>query len=222
MWALTLALLLAAEPSKLKDAPEPEEPKSYGITPVQGDLSVNFGIADRNPLAGAFFIGGALGWTNEGRPALFGALGVELTYTAFASPYRISLGAQVRVGLAWAKRRGYSTTAVPDLLVFLRLTPFGGGVSSSGTNAMGMLVTSTSTYFGLRAGIGLTTLWPARTYFDNFPFFDVGGFPGELLKVLTTIVLFPLVLLNHGEIAFEYVLSPAPLTAVVFRVGAGF
>lgn len=219
---LLLFVLLAAEPSKLRDDPPPPPPEELPLTPLQADLSVSFGIADKNPLAGALYVGGALGWAHEHRPAFFAGLGFELTYTAFADPYRISLGGQLRLGVAWARRHGRQSTALPDLLLFVRLTGFGGGNTGTTTNALGMTVMSSTTYFGVRAGLGLTSLWPARQFIEHDPLFDVDGLGGDVLRVLTTILLFPLALINHAEIAYELVLSPSPLNAVIFRVGAGF
>jgi hypothetical protein len=227
---LTFALvLLAAEPSKLSDPPEPApppppaEPRSFPITPVQGDLSASFGIGDpRGPYSGALYLGGALGWTTGDGPDLFFGGGVELVYATSDDPYRISLGGQLRGGLAWARQRGYDRVAIPDLLVFLRLTAFGAGSSTRVTNPMGVSTISSSTFFGFRAGVGVTALWPARTFIDNFPLVDVDGLAGEVLKVVTTLVLFPILLLNHAEVAFEYAFSPRPVTAVLLRVGTGF
>lgn len=225
---LPLALvLLSAEPTKLSDPPlpepEPEPPRSFPITPVQGDLSASFGVGDpRGPFSGALYLGGALGWTTGDGPHLFFGGGVELVYTASDDPYRISLGGQLRGGLVWARQRGYDTVAIPDLLLFLRLTPFGGGSSSRSTTPTGMVVTSSTTFFGIRAGVGVTALWPARAFIDNFPLFDVDGIAGEALKVITTLVVFPILLLNHAEVAFEYAMSPRPLTALLLRVGTGF
>jgi len=210
---VVLAVLAAAEP------PEPPE---VPITPVQLDLSVSFGIADRNPLAGALYVGGALGRTNGPGPRMFGGGGVELTYTAFSDPYRMSMGLQLRGGLVWARPGANPSNAIPDLLVFLRVTPFGGGVTSPVTNAMGMTMQVARAFFGVRAGIGVTALYPLRHLFDHFPLFELPGPGGQLLEVLSALVLFPLAALNHGEIAFEYAMSPLPLTAVIFRVGAGF
>jgi hypothetical protein len=210
---LLLALALCAAP--------PEEPKELPITPVQGDVSVNFGFADRNPLAGAIYLGGALGWTSGSYAAFFGGAGLELTHTAFSDPYRISMGLQLRAGLVWARPGNRATSAIPDLLVFARLTPFGAGIATQTPGPMGATTVSRN-YFGVRAGLGLTGLWPAREAFDRFPFFDVEGFWGELLKVLSVVLVFPLLIVNHAEVAFEWVMSPAPLTALVFRVGAGF
>ena len=229
---LALALVvLAAEPSKLSDPPPPpraepappEEPRSFPITPVQGDLSASFGLGDgRGPYSGALYLGGALGWTTGDGPHLFFGAGVELVYTTSDDPYRISLGGQLRGGLAWARQRGYNTVAIPDLQLFVRVTPFGAGSSSRTTTPTGMVTTSSSTFFGVRAGFGVTALWPARTFVDNFPLVDVDGLAGEALKVISTLVLFPILLLNHAEVAFEYAFSPKPVTAVLLRVGTGF
>lgn len=224
---LSLALVvLAVEPSKLSDPPEPpqpEEPRSFPITPVQGDLSASLGIGDpRGPFSGALYFGGALGWTRGDGPDFFFGAGVELVYATSDDPYRISLGGQLRCGLAWARQSGYQSVAIPELLLFLRVTPFGAGSSSRFTNPMGMVTTSSTTFFGVRAGIGVTALWPARMFIDNFPLFDVDGLAGEALKVITTLVLFPILLLNHAEVAFEYAMSPKPVTAVLLRVGTGF
>lgn len=224
---LTLALaFLAAEPSKLSDPPEPpppEEPKTFPITPVQGDLSASFGLIDpRGPFSGALYLGGALGFTSGDGPNVFFGGGVELVYTTGDDPYRISLGGQLRGGLVWARQRGYDRVAIPDLLLFVRVTPFGGGSASRMTGPTGMVTTSSTTFFGVRAGFGVTALWPARTFIDNFPLVDVDGLAGEVLKVVTTLVLFPILLLNHAEVAFEYAFSAQPVTAVLLRVGTGF
>ncbi len=212
MTLLALALLAAAEPA----------PVEVPITPVQGDVAVSFGIADRNPLAGALYVGGALGWLGASGPSVFGGLGVELTYTAFADPYQMSMGLQLRGGLVWARPGANAANAIPDVFVFVRVTPFGGGVSTPVTNAMGMTSQVARAFFGVRAGVGVTALWPVRELYDHFPLFDLNGAGGQLLEVLSAIVLFPLAVLNHGEVMFEYAMSPLPLTAVIFRVGAGF
>lgn len=208
-------------PRPLPDAGTPEPP-SHALTPLQGDLSVSFGLTDRRLLAGALFIGATLGWANDGYPALFGAVGPELTYTAQPDPYRISLGAQLRFGLAWARHQGFDRTTIPDLLVYLRVTAFGAGVVTQMTTPMGMSTSVSRSFFGVRAGLGLTSLWPARQYVEHFPLFDVDGPLGEVLKVLTTLIILPFTLLNHAEVAFEYAMSPSPLTALLFRVGTGF
>ncbi|MBL8954147.1 MAG: hypothetical protein JNK82_25445 [Myxococcaceae bacterium] len=213
---LVALLLLVAAP------PEPAEPPAPAITPVQGDVSVSFGIADRDPLAGALYLGGALGWAGLSGPAMFGGGGVELTYTAFADPYRMSLGVQLRGGLVWARPGANPANAIPDLLVYVRVTPFGGGVTGPVTNAAGTTTMVSRAFFGVRAGLGVTALWPVRELYDHFPLFEVEGVGGQVLEVLSALVLFPLAVLNHGEVAFEYVAAQAPLTAVIFRVGAGF
>jgi hypothetical protein len=212
--ALLLALLCSEE----------EEPPRHRITPIQGDLSVAFGPAtdDRSLTAGALYVGGALGWANDGKPSLFGGFGFEVTYTAAADPYRMSMGGQLRVGLAWAKHRGFTSDVSPDLLVYLRVTPFGGGLVATGTTPAGTPTSVSRVMFGVRAGVGLTALWGARLFFDHFPFFDVGGFGGDLLKVLSALLLFPIAMLNHAEVALEYAMSPQPLLGLMIRLGAGF
>lgn len=195
----------------------------HPITPIQGDLSASYAVGDRrNLLGGYLYVGGAAGWTDSESPCFFFGGGAELGYAAGEDPYRISLGAQLRAGIAFAKQRGFNTVAIPDLIVFARVTPFGAGYATRFTNPMGMTTTSSVTFFGVRAGIGMTALWGARMFLDNFPFFDAEGFAGEAARVLTALVLFPLALVNHAEVLFEYAAAPREVTAVVFRLGAGF
>ena len=219
--ALALSTAAASPPAEPVD---PDEGREFPIAPLQADLSVSFGSPDpRGPLAGALYVGAALGWVTNGRsPSFFSGAGLEIVYCTADDPYRMAVGAQLRAGLAWAQQRGFNTVAIPDLLVFLRLSLFGAGYVTRVTTPGGMMFSSSNNFFGVRAGLGLTALWLPRMFFEHFPLFDVDGPWGEVLKVLNTLLLFPLTLVNHGEVAFELALAPRALTTVVFRVGTGF
>lgn len=205
---LALSLLLAAD---------------QRVLPVQADLSAVAGLGERSAAGVALYVGVAAGPARPPWGTPFGGLGFEYVQQLGRVPFRASYGLQLRAGYAWSPE-GNQPSLMPDVLVYVRLTPFVGSKVGFGDGQVGPGLQPESGpdgVFGFRAGIGLTSPWWTATFLFHRPFAGERGFLGDALNVFTTLLLIPVALLNHVELVAELVGLAGESTFTV-RFGTGF
>jgi hypothetical protein len=196
------------------------------FVPVQADVTAVSSFGPEKTDTVALFIGVAYGRSEPPWGTPFGALGLELTYSATPHPYRLSLGTQLRYGFAWGADRGMPEV-LPDFFWFVRVTPFFGASGGYGELKEKEIATeapsASEVYGGARFGVGITsTLW-SRAFLSEQPFAEERGAYGDTMRVLSTLLLLPIALFNHAELTFELVAGPSKVQGSLgFRVGAGF
>lgn len=199
---------------------EPEAPgPARRFMPLQADLSGVGAFGARSAAGVALYVGAAIGRARPPWGTPFGGLGFEVVYQLTPDPYRISYGLQLRAGYAWgAPAEGGDVH--PDVMLYARVTPFYSTTALTLPNDVS--ADSALNSFGLRGGVGVTV--PGWTRFLLFGGLlpQTGGFGGETLRVLGTILLAPFAIVNHAELTVEVLTAAPALWSFTFRVGAGF
>lgn len=193
------------------------------VMPFQADLSAVAGLGERSAAGLALYVGAALGPVRPPWGTPFGGVGFEFVQQLGRVPFRASYGVQFRGGYAWGAA-GNQAELMPDVYLYVRLTPFVGSSVGFGDGqiAPGLQAPpGPDGVFGFRAGIGVTSPWWTKTFLFQRPFEGERGFFGEFLNVFTTLLLLPVALLNHVELVAELVGLAGESTLTV-RFGAGF
>lgn len=219
MLALVLAISLSQAPA---DAPAVREKR---VLPLQVDLGLVAGLANRAAAGFALYVGLATGPARPPWGTPFGGVGFEYVQQLGRVPFRASYGVQVRGGYAWSSDDELRDDLTPDVFVFGRVTPFvgtnvgfgDGQLPPDDSDAPG----PTTAVFGVRLGVGATVPWVTRQLLFQRPFADQKGFLGETLNVLSTLVLIPVALFNHVELVAE-LFGDQAYSTVTLRVGTGF
>lgn len=189
------------------------------LVPFQADVSGVGAFGARSAAGIALYVGAAVGVARSPWGTPFGGAGFELVYQLTPDPYRVSYGAQLRAGYAWGAA-SESLDVPPNLLVYGRLTPFFSTTAITFANEASAERALNS--FGLRAGLGVTVpAWTKLLLFGGvLP--EVYGFAGETMRVLASLLLAPLAILNHAELTLEVLAARQPLWTFTFRLGSGF
>ena len=222
----SVLITLLALPVPNVPVDEPDVLPERQLLLVQGDLSFVGNLGSQSMAGGALYVGLAYGKARPPAVLPFGGFGLEITYAAAPTPYRVSFGLQARGGFALISddtiegRQPKEGMIIPDLFVYARASLFAAGTATM-SPIPGMAPT-TSSFAGVRAGLGLTSTWWMRKFFGTGLFKEAGGFWNEALRVGVTVLLLPIVLLDHTEVMFEFADTRPILTTVTFRVGAGF
>ncbi len=193
------------------------------LLPFQADLSAVAGLGERSAAGLALYVGVAAGPARPPWGAPFGGLGFEFVQAAGFSPFRASYGLQLRAGYAWSRADSKADSLMPDVLVFVRVTPFIGSSTGVGDGQLppGFYGPMPDGVLGVRVGIGLTSPWWTSVFLFHRPFGDERGFLGEAMNVFTTLLLAPIGLLNHLELVGELVALTGGSTMTI-RFGCGF
>lgn len=193
------------------------------VLPVQADLSGVAGLGERSAAGFALYVGAAAGPARTtGMP--FGGLGFEFVHAAGFIPFRTSYGVQLRAGYAWTRADKRPTELMPDVMVFVRVTPFIGSNSGFGDGQLPpglQYARGPDGVLGLRLGVGVTAPWWTSTLLFHRPFAAEGGPFGDFVNVLTSLLLAPFALLDHLELVGELIDLPGAST-ITLRVGCGF
>lgn len=193
------------------------------VMPFQADLSAVAGLGERSAAGLALYVGTAVGPARPPWGTPFGGIGFEFVQQLERVPFRASYGVQLRGGYAWS-HEGNQPSLMPDVLVYVRLTPFVGSSVGFGDGQVGpglQVPSGPDGVFGFRAGLGITSPWWTGTLLFHRPFENERGFFGEFLNVFTTLVLLPIALLNHVEVVAELV-GRAGESTLTLRFGTGF
>jgi hypothetical protein len=190
------------------------------VVPFQADLSGVAGLGEQSRAALALYAGTAIGPVRPPWGTPFGGIGFEFVQQLGRVPFRASYGVQLRGGYAWS-HAGNQPTLMPDVFVYVRLTPFVGSNIGVGDGQIVGPVSGPDGVFGFRAGIGVTSPWWTSTFLFHRPFEAERGFLGEFLNVFTTLLLIPVALLNHVELVAEFVRLAGEST-LTLRFGTGF
>ncbi|MFT3706837.1 MAG: hypothetical protein QM817_04140 [Archangium sp.] len=214
-----LVLVVSAAPDALGNPP----PEEQHVLPVQANLSGVAGLGERSAAGFALYVGAAGGPARPwGMP--FGGLGFEFVHATGFTPFRTSYGAQFRAGWAWTREDKRARELMPDVMVFLRVTPFIGSNVGFGDGQLppGIVYPKgPDGLLGVRIGIAVTAPWWTSTLLFHRPFAAEKGRFGELVNVLTTLLLAPFALLNHVELVGELIDLPGAST-ITLRLGCGF
>ncbi len=200
-----------------------ETPTEQRVLPVQADLSAVAGLGERSAAGVAVYVGAAAGLARTwGNP--FAGLGFELVHAAGFTPFRASYGVQFRAGYAWTRKDLRPKELMPDVMVFLRVTPFIGsntGFGDLGLPAGVIYPRGPDGVRGVRVGLGLTAPWWTGTLLFHRLFADEKGGLGQFLNVAVTLLLAPFSLMNHLEVVGELV-GLKDASTVTVRLGCGF
>ncbi|MBL8912567.1 MAG: hypothetical protein JNM17_17875 [Archangium sp.] len=211
-------LTLASSPSGIEVPPAEQR-----VLPVQADLSGVAGLGERSAAGFALYVGAAGGPARaSGMP--FGGIGFEFVHAVGFLPFRTSYGAQFRAGWAWAHDDKRGRELMPDVMVFLRVTPFVGsnvGFGDGGLPPGIQYAKGKDGVLGLRIGVAVTAPWWTSTLLFHRPFAAERGPFGELINVLSSLLLAPFALLNHVELVGELIDVPNAST-ITLRLGCGF
>lgn len=188
------------------------------VLPFQADLCAVAGLGDRSAAGVALYVGAALGPARPPWGTPFGGVGFEFVQQLGRVPFRASYGVQLRGGYAWSGA-GNRPALMPDVYLYVRLTPFVG--TSAGVGDGQASPSGREGVFGFRAGLGVTSSWWTKTLLFQRPFGGERGFLGDFLNVFTTLVLIPVALLNHVELVAELVGLEGEST-LTLRLGSGF
>jgi len=201
----------------------PGDPTDQRLLPVQADLTGIAGLGERSAAGVALYVGAAVGTARAwGMP--FGGMGFEFSQAVGFSPFRTSYGLQLRAGWAWTRDDPKPKELMPDVMVFLRVTPFIGSSSGFGDAQLPpgvQYARGPDGLFGLRIGVGLTSPWWTSTLLFHRPFGSEHTHVGDLVNVFTTLLLAPFALINHVEVVGELVGLTGASTLTV-RLGCGF
>lgn len=212
MLAALLSLALTLDP-----------PADQRVLPVQADLSAVAGLGERSAAGVAVYVGAAAGLARTwGMP--FAGLGFEFVHATGFTPFRASYGVQLRAGYTWTHADARPRELMPDVMVYLRVTPFIGsntGFGDGGLPAGVQYDRGPDGVPGVRVGLGLTAPWWTSKLLFHRPFADERGPLSQFLNVFTTLLLAPFALLNHVELVGELVTLPGASTLTV-RFGCGF
>lgn len=212
LWLVVLTTLAQAQ------APSPQAPLRRFV-PIQADLSGVGSFGARSAAGVALYVGAAVGSARPPWGTPFGGVGFEIVYQLTPDPYRISYGVQLRAGYAWSAPVE-SGDVHPDVMLYARVTPF---YSTTALTFAGEVPADLAlNSFGLRGGVGVTV--PGWTKFLLFGGLlpQTGGFGGETLRVLASLLLAPFAIVNHAELTVEVLTTSTPIWTFTFRIGAGF
>lgn len=221
-----MAPLLALALAALADAPlvRSEEPPRT-LLPVQGDVAAVGMLGPGSAPALALYAGYTWGLAKPPWGVPYLSFGAEFVYGLGDTPYRTSLGLQLRGGYAWTSL-GKDDELQEDLFLYARASLFFATIDGWGgdrTVPRSAELPGTRTSFaGARVGVGLTSPFWSRVFLRHGLLKDHTGFWPETAKVLATIVLLPVALLNHAELVLEAADTGHTWVSLTVRVGAGF